>query len=77
MEPDLLGLSLANWAVIAIYLALITFIGVWAMRRVRDAASFFISDRRFGKLLMMFYAFGTGTGYQHADSIRKKLNGQR
>jgi Na+/proline symporter len=69
---DLLGLSTANWVVIFGYLALITVVGVWAMRRVKDAASFFISDRRFGKIMMMFYAFGTGTHSDQAVSVAAK-----
>ncbi len=69
---DFFGLSVTNWAVIAAYLALITVIGFWTMRRVKDAASFFISDRKSGKLLMMFYAFGTGTHSDQAVSVAAK-----
>ncbi|MHC4942117.1 MAG: sodium:solute symporter family protein [Planctomycetota bacterium] len=72
MNQDLLGLSAANWAVIAAYLVLITVIGVWALRRVKDAPSFFISDRKFGKVLMMFYTFGTGTHSDQAVSVAAK-----
>jgi len=69
---ELFGLPLGDWLVIAAYLAGITVIGTWAVRRVTSAATFFISDRRFGKVLMMFFNFGTGTHSDQAVSVAAK-----
>jgi SSS family transporter len=63
------GLTYIDWAVIAVYLLGITAIGTWAIRRVKSSTSFFISDRGFGKLMMMFFAFGTGTHSDQAVSV--------
>ena len=66
------GVRLLDWAVIVIYLAGITIIGTWAAKRVRSASSFFIGDRKFGKVLMMFFTFGTGTHSDQAVSVAAK-----
>ncbi len=58
------GVAIIDWLVILVYLFAITAIGTWAVRRVKSSTSYFISDRGFGKLMMMFFAFGTGT---HSD----------
>lgn len=71
-ERGLFGLPLGDWLVVLVYLLGITAIGTWAVRRVRSAASFFISDRRFGKVLMMFFNFGTGTHSDQAVSVAAK-----
>jgi Na+/proline symporter len=39
---------------------------------VRSTASFFIGDRKFGKIMMMFFTFGTGTHADHAVSVAAK-----
>jgi len=56
----MLGINVIDWLVIAGYLAGIMVIGVRAVKKVRSAASFFIGDRKFGKVMMMFFAFGAG-----------------
>ncbi len=66
------GLPLIDWLVILVYLVGITIIGVWAARRVKSSTSFFISDRKFGKLMMMFFNFGTGTHSDQAVSVAAK-----
>ncbi len=68
----MLGVSWIDWLVIALYLAIIAVIGVSAARRVRNTASFFIGDRKFGKLMMMFFTFGTGTHSDQAVSVAAK-----
>ena len=60
----MLGVRLVDWIVIIAYLVGITFIGLWAVKKVRSAASFFIGDRKFGKVMMAFFMFGSGT---HSD----------
>ncbi|OHB72973.1 MAG: transporter [Planctomycetes bacterium RBG_16_55_9] len=68
----MLGLELIDWAVIIIYLLGITFIGLWAVRKVRSSASYFIGDRKFGKVMMAFFMFGSGTHSDQAVSVAAK-----
>ena len=63
------GVGWLDWLVIFGYLLLIASIGVWAARKVKSASSFFMSDRKSGKLLMMFFTFGTGTHSDQAVSV--------
>lgn len=46
------------------YLAGITALGIYVSRRVRSTAGFFLGERKFGKVLMVAQALGTGT---HSD----------
>ena len=69
---EAVGLTWIDWLVVAAYLAGITLIGVWASRRVRSAASFFVSDRRSGYLLMIFFSFGAGTHSDQAVGVAAK-----
>jgi len=68
----MLGLKLVDWVVIVVYLLGITFIGFWAVRKVRSAASYFIGDRKFGKIMMAFFMFGSGTHSDQAVSVAAK-----
>jgi len=68
----MLGVETIDWAVIVVYLAGITAIGVWAVKKVKSSASFFIGDRRFGKWMMMFFMFGAGTHSDQAVSVAAK-----
>ena len=68
----MLGVNWIDWLVIVSYLVLIAVIGVSAVRRVRNTYSFFIGDRKFGKLMMMFFTFGTGTHSDQAVSVAAK-----
>ncbi|MBN1478175.1 sodium:solute symporter family protein [Candidatus Sumerlaeota bacterium] len=70
----MLGMHWADWLVIIIYLVAIVVIGTWAMRRVKSASSFFISDRKFGKVMMMFFTFGTGTHSDQAVGVAAKTH---
>ena len=64
-----LGLHWADWAVLCAYLLGITALGVWSYTKVNDATDFFMGGRRFGKVFMMFFAFGAGTSSEHAISV--------
>ena len=64
-----LGLTWVDWLVLAIYLVGVTGIGLWSMSRVKDMADFFMGGRRFGKVFMMFFAFGSGTHSEQAVSV--------
>jgi Na+/proline symporter len=68
----MLGLKLVDWIVIVVYLVGITLIGFWAVRKVRSSASFFIGDRKFGKVMMAFFMFGSGTHSDQAVSVAAK-----
>jgi len=68
----MLGLKLVDWVVIVVYLFGITLIGFWAVRKVRSSASFFIGDRKFGKVMMAFFMFGSGTHSDQAVSVASK-----
>jgi len=68
----MLGLKLVDWVVIVVYLVGITLIGFWAVKKVRSSASFFIGDRKFGKIMMAFFMFGSGTHSDQAVSVAAK-----
>ncbi len=63
---------LIDWLVIAAYLLGITAIGVFATKKVSSSSTFFISDRNFGKWMMSFFSFGTGTNTDQAVSVAAK-----
>ena len=68
----MLGLELIDWIVIVIYLLGITAVGLWAVKKVRSSASFFIGDRKFGKVMMAFFMFGSGTHSDQAATVASK-----
>jgi Na+/proline symporter len=68
----MLGLKIVDWIVIVVYLFGITLIGFWAVRKVRSSASFFIGDRKFGKIMMAFFMFGSGTHSDQAVTVAAK-----
>jgi len=65
------GLHIADVLVLGLYLVGITIIGVWAARRIKNIADFFM-PRRFGKVMMITHAFGTGTHSDQAVSVASK-----
>ncbi len=68
----MLGIEAVDWVVIIAYLVGITFIGLWAVKKVRSTASFFIGDRKFGKVMMAFFMFGSGTHSDQAVGVASK-----
>ncbi len=64
-----LGLHIADWAVLITYLLGIAAIGLWSYRKVHDEADYFMGGRRFGKVFMMFFAFGSGTSSEQAVTV--------
>jgi Na+/proline symporter len=68
---SLLGLHIADVLVLGLYLIGITCIGIWAARRIKNIADFFM-PRRFGKAMMVMHAFGTGTHSDQAVSVASK-----
>ncbi len=68
-SSELLGLHWMDWVVLFAYLIGITAMGIWSYTKVHDADDFFMGGRRFGKVFMMFFAFGAGTSSEHAISV--------
>lgn len=62
-------LAALDLAVVAVYLAGITALGLYAARRVRDTHGYFIGSRRFGKALVAAQALTTGTRSDHAITV--------
>jgi Na+/proline symporter len=63
-----LGLEIADFLVLTIYLVLITLLGAWAGHGAKNVSEFFM-PRRFGKLMMLMNAFGTGTASDQAVTV--------
>ena len=66
------GLTVWDWIVLAVYLAGITCIGLYAARYVKDTADYFMAGRRFRKSFMVFFTFGAGTHSDQAVSVASK-----
>ena len=64
-----LGLQTLDWIVLAAYFIVIFCVGLWSLRRVHDMSDFFMGGRRFGKVFMMFFAFGAGTSSEQAVGV--------
>lgn len=60
-----------DWAVLPVYLIGITVLGAWTARRVKSSSDFFM-PRRFGKAMMITFAFGTGTSSDQAVTVASK-----
>lgn len=67
----MLGLHIADIAVLVLYFIVITLIGVWASRKVKSMGDFFM-PRRFGKTMLVAHAFGTGTHSDQAVGVASK-----
>ncbi|MFA7691273.1 MAG: sodium:solute symporter family protein [Candidatus Hydrogenedentes bacterium] len=68
----MLGLTLWDWAALAVYFCIVLIIGIWTARRVSNTSDFFIGGRRFGKTMMVFFAFGAGTSGNDAVGVSSK-----
>jgi Na+/proline symporter len=62
------GLHPIDIAAVVLYLVGITALGVWMARKVRTTGDFFM-PRRFGKTMMVTFAFGAGTASDQAVSV--------
>jgi len=61
----ILGLRALDAALLLLYLAGITGLGIWVGRGAKNTSEFFM-PRRFGKIMMITNAFGTGTASDQA-----------
>jgi Na+/proline symporter len=66
------GLTAFDWLVIVGYLIGITFVGFYASYRTKTAASFFISDRKYGRLLLFFLTMGSSSHADQAVTVAAK-----
>ncbi len=66
---DWLGLGIVDWIVLGCYFAIVFVIGIVSISKVKDVSDFFMGGRRFGKIFMMFFAFGAGTSSEQAISV--------
>lgn len=67
----MLGLHWADWTVLAVYFIGITWLGVWAAGYVKNMRDFFM-PRKFGKIMLLTHAFGTGTHSDQAVGVASK-----
>ncbi|RRJ98105.1 sodium:solute symporter family protein [Opitutaceae bacterium TAV4] len=65
------GLQWQDFLVIVAYLVIVTIIGVWMGKRVHNMGDFAM-PRTFGKILMIFFSFGTGTNSDQAVAVAAK-----
>ena len=66
-----MGLHWADYCVLVLYFLIITLIGVWSARKLKNSDDFFM-PRKFGKLMMVMFSFGTGTHSDQAVSVASK-----
>jgi Na+/proline symporter len=71
MDCRFMPLHIADIVILCFYLLGITAVGVYAARKIRNIADFFM-PRRFGKLMMMMHSFGTGTHSDQAVTVASK-----
>jgi len=69
----MLGLTIFDWAAIFLYFLVISFIGVWFARNIRNMHDFFMGGNRFGKVTMVFFSFGAGTSGNDAVGVSSKV----
>ncbi len=62
------GLEVIDIVVLAVYFAVVLFIGFRSMKRIHNQEDYFLGGRRFGKVLQIFTAFGQATSSETAVS---------
>ncbi len=65
------GLHVADVIVLVVYFIGIAVIGLWAARFVKNTSDFFM-PRKFGKIMLLTHAFGTGTHSDQAVGVASK-----
>lgn len=55
------GMSPIDIIVIAVYFALVIWIGFWSSRRIKNQEDYLLGGRKFGKLIQTFASFGQAT----------------
>lgn len=59
-----MNLTTLDWCVLIAYFAIVVVIGIISTRLIHNREDFLMGGRRFGKVMMVMFAFGAGT---HAD----------
>ena len=70
MEASLQGI---DWAVIALYFAMMVAVGLYAARRVKKTADYFLGNRSFNVWLVIGQALGVGTHAEMPVSLAGKV----
>jgi Na+/proline symporter len=65
-------LHVIDAVVLAIYLIGTTALGIWAGRKARQSIAAYFMPRKFGKSMLLFYSFGTGTSSDSAVIVASK-----
>lgn len=68
-----LALHRLDWAVIIVYFSMIVAVGLWAARKVKSTADYFIGHRGFSVWLVIGQAFGVGTHAEMPVSLAGKV----
>ena len=63
---------LIDWIIIFIYLIVVLIIGASSAKKISSTSDYFISDRKFGKGMMVLFTFGTGTNTDQAVTVASK-----
>ena len=56
-----LGLHIAIWIVLVVYLTGMLLLGWWSKRETHSQEGYLLGNRRFGSFMMIMHSFGTGT----------------
>lgn len=67
--PYYMGLHLIDWIVLGAYFFVILGIALYSYLMVENIDDYFMGGRRFGKVFMMFFAFGAGTSSEQAVGV--------
>ena len=67
------NLSILDWSAIIIYFIVITLVGVLFSKNIKNMHDFFMGGNRFGKITMIFFAFGAGTSGNDAVGVSSKV----
>lgn len=68
-----LGLHIADWLVILLYLAVIIGIAGWARRKIRNTSDYYQGNRSFGKILTAFLNFGNMTDAGQVAGVSREI----
>ena len=69
----LFGLHAIDWAILVVYVIVITVIALRVRRRITDTASFFQADRSFGKVITPFLNFGNMSDVGEVAGVSREI----
>ena len=68
----MLGLHIADVAVLVVYLVGIMAIGIWSARMIKNMGDYFM-PRTFGKAFLVMHAFGSGGQCRFQDLYQRSV----